>query len=115
MSFKIVLKPQTVKWRVKVRRPHPDKPGQMDEKSFTCDFVLMGKKEFTALQDDETLSEAARFRQFCKGWDLQGEDGQVLDFANDELVEAVLNVPYMPSAILTAYVDCITGGAARKN
>jgi hypothetical protein len=115
MAFTLNRKPEEIRWPVKVRKPSEKKPGKFDEDTFYATFIVMGSKQFQELQQDESLSEIQKVRKFMKGWELKDDSGAEARFDDDEVLEFVLNIPYLNVAILQSYLLCISGGANAKN
>jgi hypothetical protein len=110
--FKLVnLK--SVKWPVEVHTPRDG--GETVKGTFNAEFRILDNDEFAAIYDHGG-KDVDMIKKTCIGWDqkLCDENGDPIPFSEEQL-DLVLNKPYVRNAFVTAYIDCSSGKAARKN
>lgn len=103
-------------WPVRLQVPVDDKHV---EKQFRVKLKLMSRPRFAAWLDavgeaNEEGAFADRLMEVATGWDqLQGEDGKPPEFNRENLV-ALLEIPYVPAAVVAAIRDAFTPPAAER-
>jgi hypothetical protein len=115
MSFKFSLKPKEIPWKVEGKAPDPAKPGHFKPFWFPATFVMMSQNEYQRLREECGDDDVKLVRAIMTSWGLKDENDQVYDFANDEIVRAVINYQHISLAILTSFTNFISGGALAKN
>ncbi|SFJ04226.1 hypothetical protein [Nitrosomonas sp. Nm34] len=111
--FKIEDQPKLVEWPVSVNVPQDG--GKIKKNTFTAEFELITQEELDAIyKDGGTDVDLLRQVLFnCTG--VCDAEGKPIDF-NDDLRDKLINIPYVRSALVAAYVECSHGkAAARKN
>ncbi|SFK92021.1 hypothetical protein SAMN05216302_102112 [Nitrosomonas aestuarii] len=108
-----VSKPQSVKWPVEVNTPRDG--GGTTKGTFNVQFRILDDDEFSGIYDrggkDKDL-----LADVCVGWDqkLCDENGEPIPFSEEQL-EALVKIPYIRTAMVSAYLDCSNGRAAKGN
>lgn len=111
--FKITQNP-TYTWPVTVHVPKDG--GKFVKATFTAEFRALEQDEIDrVLQDIRDGDPDTNFAGEClSGWkDVQDDDGSALVFSDDNKAK-LLNIPYARNAVVTAFFESISGGAARR-
>jgi hypothetical protein len=114
MTFQLSTKPKEIRWKIEGREPDDKRPGEFKPFFFHATFIRRSKAEFDRIRADAE-DDLAMVRAIMTGWELKGEDGQVIPFGDDARVREVLDVQYVAIAILTSYLRFLSGGAVAKN
>lgn len=106
------LKPNaTFHWPVKVQVPQD---GRHVENVFKATFKQVDRDRFIDVQNGDPTAEQTLLDDVLVGWDGVGdEDGNPLDFTPENR-RALLQVPYVRTAVIEAFFEGI-GGRKRKN
>ncbi len=111
--FKIAQDP-TYKWPVNVFIPKDG--GKFVKATFTAEFKALPQDEIDGVLTDIRDGRAdADFAVECLvGWKgVQDSDGSEMVYS-DEAKAKLLNIPYARNAVVTAFFESISGGAARR-
>lgn len=105
---------QSYQWPVNVFVPRDG--GKFVKATFTAEFKALPQSEIDSILRD--VREGTVDADFCieslVGWKgVQDDDGSDLPFS-DEAKAKLLNIPYARHAVVTAFFDSISGGAARR-
>jgi hypothetical protein len=123
-KFRMVTK-RLYWWPVNVRFPDPDakKAGEVLVQTFRAQFEEIGRDEAQRLQDEIAALPPAEqdarqldlLTRVIRGWDedVVDETEQPIPFAIEEL-KAALQSGYFRIAVYRAYLESLTGEAARK-
>lgn len=104
---------KTVKWPVTVHIPRDG--GRTTKAEFTAHFELLPQDEFREIYAQENASDEDLLRRVLTGWDgVADADGGTIA-CNAETLETMIRIPYVRAAMVTAYLECSHGKAARKN
>ncbi|MXS82276.1 phage tail assembly chaperone [Nitrosomonas oligotropha] len=109
-----VEKPKDITWPVTVSIPRDG--GNAVKATFTGKFKILPSAEFNAIYNNGGSDEDL-ICNVMTGWnsDLCDEDGNSMEF-NEENLSLIASVPYIRSAIVSAYLELSNGKkAARKN
>ncbi|MBW8034223.1 MAG: hypothetical protein FVQ79_00720 [Planctomycetes bacterium] len=107
--FQLQKHDEPMKWPVKVYIPRPG--GTNTKATFMAHFMLKTQDEADVLSQgsDQDFMEAV-----LVGWDAaKDEEGNELPFS-EEARQKMVNIPYVKTALVAAYFECIVGGP-RKN
>lgn len=111
--FKIVQE-TSYKWPVNVFIPRDG--GKFTKATFTAEFKALPQGEIDSLlQDSREGDRDANFSNECLiGWSaVQDADGSELPYS-DEAKEKLLQMSYVRNAVVSAFFESISGGAARR-
>lgn len=105
-------------WPVKVRVPHPEKAGEIQEHKFKAQFYLPPQEERDA--HDETIAaaktdrerraaEAKMMHTICVGWDeVEDDDKKPVPFSVGDF-DRMLQSPHAKAALYAAYYEALAG------
>ncbi|WP_142851003.1 hypothetical protein [Telmatospirillum sp. J64-1] len=111
MKF-VFTKEKTVEWPVKVKVPTDG--GNYATQTFNAKYKILPQEQYDAIvKDDPMAADKPVLRAVLQGWDMLGENNAPLPF-DSENREAVLDIPYVRQALITGYLEAISGGR-RKN
>lgn len=102
-------------WPVDVKVPVGG--GKVKTQRFTARFRPVPSARQDEINDlPITRQNVAQGRECLVGWgdDIQGEDGEPLEFS-EEARDSLLDIVYVAAAVARAYWDAMSGKAARKN
>lgn len=111
--FKIVQE-SSYKWPVTVYIPRDG--GKFVKAVFSAEFKALPQDQIDGvLQDIREGDPDANFAAEClTGWNgVQDVDGSDLPYS-DEAKDKLLNMSYVRNAVVTAFFESISGGAARR-
>lgn len=111
--FKIAQDP-SYEWPVNVFIPRDG--GKFVKGTFTAEFKALPQDEIDSILRDarDGVTDADFCVQSLVGWKgVQDEDGSELRFS-EEAKAKLLNIPYARHALVTAFFESISGGAARR-
>lgn len=104
---------KTVKWPVTVNIPRDG--GRTTKAQFTAHFELITQDEFRDIYAQENASDEDLLRRVLRGWDdVAGAGDEAIDY-NPDTREMMIRIPYVRAAMVSAYLECSHGKAARKN
>lgn len=104
---------KNVKWPVTVNIPRDG--GRTTKAEFTAHFELLPQTEFREIYEQENASDEDLVRRVLTGWDgVADADGQPIEY-NEDAREMMIRIPYVRAAMVSAYLECSHGKAARKN
>lgn len=109
--------------KVTVKVPHPDKPGETNDQSFTMRFRAMPISEARKLDaelraiddaDERATQENDFLKRICVGWDdgVVDADGTPVPFSQDVL-DLALDWPFFQVAVFEAYRKALGADTAR--
>ncbi len=108
--FKLIAKNHVKHWPAKAQLAIGN--GEVQSFEFHLDLVLIPTNEFNKIS---RLGDDAILQQVITGWsDMGDEDGNPLEFNQDNLVAASRNSAFAKAA-LNAYFQASSGQAAEKN
>lgn len=111
--FKIAQNP-TYKWPVTVHIPSDG--GKFTKATFTAEFraLAQGEIERVIEQGRGGDMDADLLRECLAGWSgVQDGDGNELAYS-EEARATLANIAYVRAAVVTAFLESITGGGARR-
>lgn len=104
---------KNVKWPVTVNIPRDG--GRTTKAEFTAHFELLPQDEFREIYAQENASDEDLLRRVLTGWDgVADAEGGAIDYTPDTR-EMMIRIPYVRAAMVSAYLECSHGKAARKN
>lgn len=104
---------KNIKWPVTVNIPCDG--GRTTKGEFTAHFELLPQDEFREIYAQDNASDEDLLRRVLTGWDgVADADGQPIEY-NEDTREMMIRIPYVRAAMITAYLECSHGKAARKN
>lgn len=105
---------KTVIWPVSVSIPRDG--GRITRSTFDAEFELLPQNEFTAIYQQDGGNDEDLLRRVLVGWQgVADPDGDPFDYS-EERRELLIGIPYVRTALVSAYLDCSFGkAAARKN
>lgn len=107
-----IEKAKTVKWPTTVNIPRDG--GRTTKATFNATFKLLEQDELDAIMQDGGDREIGC--AVLADWEgVANADGEPLAFS-EEARDELMNIPYIRTAIVGAYFQCVSGReAARKN
>lgn len=111
MSFKIITD-RRFKWPIRINVPTEQGTRQQE---FTANFLELGQDQLNKAIKDSDHSDTKFLAKLLVGWeDVFDDDGVAIPF-NDAWKKRILNIPYVRTALLRAYLEAMTGAASEKN
>lgn len=108
--FALDLSP-TYLWPVKVSLP--DDGGEYKEHEFQAQFKRLKQSEIEAMMKQEGMTDRKLAEQVMVGWADVSAGGVAVEYSPDAAA-LLFDIPGVPSAIATSFLESVTG-LARKN
>jgi hypothetical protein len=110
--FKIAEAPLTYTWPVTVSIPANG--GKYTKATLTAEFQALDQDRIDAIIGGEAEIDADLLTECLVGWKgVQDADGAELPVSDEGRVR-LLKIPYVRSALVRAFFESISGGAARR-
>lgn len=100
---------QEYDWPVDIQVPVDG--GAFTRRRFTARFRVMDKDRYDELLENPAEMEEGVLREVLVGWadgEIQSAAGDTLDWSPENR-DRLLKIPYVRTAVMTAYVDSISG------